>query len=187
MISTRWWIWGGLALLGAAAVALAPPADTDGRSALVAAVPRPGPAGLRATASPATGARPGALAAPTVLRLLPRQADTDEPASRLWQSGRPPVAPVALPAAVAALPPLPLPPPPPPPSAPPPPYRLIGRYADNARNGVILQGPDGQIVVAHAGQLLGEQYRIESLAGNTMVLTYLPLNLPQTMDIGIPR
>lgn len=182
MISTRWRIWGGLALLAGVALVLAPPPAGPGASgALVQAVSRPTPAGLRP--GPATGTGPAALPAATVLRLLPRQADTADPASRLWQIGGPP----AQPAANPAPPPVVIAPPPPVPSAPPLPYRLIGRYADNERNGVILQGPDGQIVIAHAGQLLGEQYRIDSLAGNTMVLTYLPLNLPQTLDIGISR
>ena len=73
------------------------------------------------------------------------------------------------------------------PVAPPVPYRMIGRYADEDRVGVILQSPDGKVVIAHAGQTLGDQYRVDTITDNVMVLTYLPLNLPQSMDVGITQ
>ena len=66
-------------------------------------------------------------------------------------------------------------------------YRFVGRYADADRLGVILQGPDGQVTVAHVGETLGSDYRVETIVGNSMVLRYLPLDLPQTLDIGVTR
>jgi len=51
----------------------------------------------------------------------------------------------------------------------------------------VLLGPDGGVLLAQAGEKLGDDYRVESLAGNVMVLSYLPLNLRQTIDIGIAK
>lgn len=181
MTNRRSMLWGGLLLLAVVAVALAPPADRS-EPGLVDAVQR--------------GQRPVALAAdagqrqPTVLRIAPRRADADADAGRLWQFAPPPVVAAAAPAP-ASRPTTPQPPPPPPPPAEPVapalPFKLLGRYADGSRVGVILQGADGGVLLAHAGDTLAGQYRVDTIAGNAMVLTYLPLNLHQTMDIGISR
>lgn len=176
-------IWIGLAVLGAAAIAFAPP--PEGASAPVVQ-PAARHTAAASNAPAATGAtraaartRDGAL---TVLRIAPRRDEPDGPADadRLWllpQPETPPAPPV-----VAAPP-----PPPPPPTAPPLPYQLLGRYAEEGRMGVMMIGPDGGIVVAHVGEKLGNDYRIESITGNTMVVIYLPMKLAQTLDIGIAR
>lgn len=167
-------LWWGPLIAGAALlVAFAPALDQT----VVQSVARPA---AQALAKPARADAPEA-----VLRVVKRLAEADEIDARLWHLQRAaPATPVAartLPAVVASAA------PPPEPAAPPLPYRMIGRYVDGDREGVILQGPDGALVIAHAGETLGEAYRVESLAGNVMVLNYLPLQQRQTMDIGIAR
>lgn len=180
MTGPRWAIWGGLALLAALAVALAPAPSQDRVDAVVVK-----PAARSPTLAGA-GVRPAPASLPPVARILPRVGDLDAALPRLWPA--PPVV-----ARVAAVPsasisaPLALPAPAAAPVAPPLAYRFVGRYADAERLGVILQGPDGQVTVAHVGETLGSDYRVEAIVGNSMVLRYLPLDLPQTLDIGVTR
>ena len=180
MIRRRWAIWGGLALLAALAVAWAPapPQDTVDAVGVKPAARRPTWAGA--------GVRPAAALLPPVARILPRAGDLDAALPRLWPAA-PPVARVApTPAARMPLPPV-VSGPAAAPAAPPLAYRFVGRYADAERLGVILQAPDGQVTLAHVGETLGSDYRVETIVGNSMVLRYLPLDLPQTLDIGVTR
>ena len=194
-------VWLVLAAAAALLVALAPPApeaaavvQNTGRRAVAAAeqAARQGPnqsQNQSLNQSPNQNQNqilnPGQL-----LRLIPRQAlDTPSGAGAdLWgmappaPPASPPAAPVRTSAATAALAAAPEPP-----AAPPLPFRLLGRYADSGREGVVLQGPEGEVVIAHAGETLAGQYRVVSLSGNLMVLHYLPLDLRQTMDIGVAR
>ena len=179
---SRLWPWIALAAAAGVAVYWAPPADED-----VVVVPT-----ARKTADGAAAAAAGrAAAAPPaadVLEIRPRSAPADA-AARLWSSAASqpasaPPSPLLRPvhaAAEAVTPTLP-----PPPQAPPLPFRLLGRYNDEDRNEVILLH-EGQVAVVHAGDLVGDTYRVETIAGNVMVLTYLPLNLQQTMDIGVAQ
>ena len=180
MTRRRMAAWALLLVAVVLALALAPPAPLPQADAVVQALPRPAVDGT---------ARP--LVAPTAvaqsLRQLPRQDWADLAGSRLWQGAAPPAeatpAPKALPQVPPQAPPLPVPPPAPTP----PPFRLLGRYVDGDREGVVLLGADASVLLAHAGEKLGDDYWVESLAGNVMVLSYLPLNLRQTMDIGIAK
>lgn len=180
MTGRRWAIWGGLALLAALALAWAPAPPPDTVDAVVAqpSARPPAPAGA--------GARPAPASLPPVARILPRAGDLDAALPRLWPAA-PAVARVAPTPSVRMTLPLALPAPAAAPVAPPLAYRFVGRYADADRLGVILQGPDGQVTVAHVGETLGSDYRVETIVGNSMVLRYLPLDLPQTLDIGVTR
>lgn len=180
MTGRRRMIWGGVVLLAVLAVAWAPAPPPDRVDAVLAkpTARPPGPAG--------PGARPAPAALPPVARILPRADDLDAALPRLWPA--PPAA-----ARSASVPPVRLPEtqaqaqPAAPAAAPPLAYRFVGRYADADRLGVILQGPDGQVTLAHVGESLGSDYRVETIVGNSMVLRYLPLDLPQTLDIGVTR
>ena len=180
MTGRRWAIWGGLALLAVLALAWAPAPPQDTVDAVVAQ-----PAG-RPPALADAGARPVPASLPPVARILPRAGDLDAALPRLWPAA-PAVALVAPSPSVRMALPLALPEPAAAPVAPPLAYRFVGRYADADRLGVILQGPDGQVTVAHVGETLGSDYRVETIVGNSMVLRYLPLDLPQTLDIGVTR
>jgi hypothetical protein len=87
------------------------------------------------------------------------------------------------------------PPPPPPPSAPasalppsrpvapPLPFTVLGKKLEDGSWEVFLGEQDNTYVV-RAQEMIGNNYRVESIAPPTAVLTYLPLNERQTLQIG---
>ena len=182
MNPARWWPWAVLAAAAAALLWLAPPPPD---AYVVQSLARGSPPAALLAAPPAVPPAAQTVGpinpAPAVLRMVPRIAEPEGTELLLWPAD---VAPVAAPApAVPASVAVPVPAP----AAPALPWRLLGRYAEGEKAGVVLQAPDGQLFVAHAGEPLGDDYRVESVAGNIMVLTYLPLNQRQTMDIGIAQ
>lgn len=80
-------------------------------------------------------------------------------------------------------------PPPPRPTAPPPavapalPFAFIGKMDDAERLRVFLTRGD-KIYTVTVGDVIDGTYRVERIAGSEMVLTYLPLNLKQTLSVG---
>jgi hypothetical protein len=85
-------------------------------------------------------------------------------------------------------------PPPPPvivqkpaaPVAPPLPYMYMGKMIENGRLSIFLTRQDKPYVV-HAGDVLDNQYRVDSISPPIMELTYLPLKQKQTLDIGATK
>ncbi|MBI4293734.1 MAG: hypothetical protein HY661_19835 [Betaproteobacteria bacterium] len=73
--------------------------------------------------------------------------------------------------------------PPPPPTAPPLPFTYLGRYEDSAKPVIFLVRGD-RILLVSAGDVIEGTYRVEGIAGSALALTYLPLNIRQTLDIG---
>lgn len=176
----RLWLWIALTAAAGALLYWAPPEDD-----VVAPT-----ATRRAAAadSAAVGRAAAGATAPAVLEIRPREASNDA-ITRLWlpsaasaPAAPPSSSPPRRPARVVAE----VPSPAPPPQAPPLPFRLLGRYNDEDHAGVVLLH-DGQVVVVHAGDSLAEVYRVETISGNVMMLTYLPLNLQQPMDIGVAQ
>jgi len=81
-------------------------------------------------------------------------------------------------------PPPPLPPAPPPaPSAPPMPFSYLGRYEDAPTRLVILVNGERMYTVAE-GDVIENTYRIERVTAGQVELTYLPLNIKQTLSTG---
>ena len=83
-------------------------------------------------------------------------------------------------------PPPPAPPrvvPPPPPTAPPLPFSFLGRY-EEAGTQIILLVRGDRIYTVSAGDVIDNTYRVEGLAGGRLELTYLPLNIKQTISTG---
>ncbi len=77
-----------------------------------------------------------------------------------------------------------LPPPPPPkPTAPPLPFGYLGRYQESQAAIIILVKGD-RIYTVSAGEVIENTYRVEGVAGGRVELTYLPLNIKQTIDTG---
>lgn len=72
---------------------------------------------------------------------------------------------------------------PPPPSAPPLPFTYLGRYDDSAKPVIFLVRGD-RILLVSAGDVIEGTYRVDGIAGSALGLTYLPLNIRQTLDIG---
>lgn len=75
------------------------------------------------------------------------------------------------------------PPPPPPPQAPPLPFAYMGRLSEDADTAVFLAMGDRNLVV-RPGDVIDNMYKLEEVSEDTLVLTYLPLSLRQTMPIG---
>ena len=69
------------------------------------------------------------------------------------------------------------------PQAPPLPFRVLGRYEESGQTVVFLQHNDQNLVV-RVGDTIAEQYKVESLNGSTLNLRSLPLNQPQTLEVG---
>jgi hypothetical protein len=84
----------------------------------------------------------------------------------------------------APPPPPPAPPaPPPPPSPPPLPYRYMGQLLEDGTLTVFLTRQNQNYAVK-AGDALDGGYRVDSINNQRMVLTYLPLNMQQSLAIG---
>jgi hypothetical protein len=75
------------------------------------------------------------------------------------------------------------PPPPPPPTAPPLPYSYLGRYVEDGRLIILLVRND-RIYTVSEGEVLDNTYRVERLARGWLEMTYLPLNIRQTLATG---
>jgi hypothetical protein len=75
--------------------------------------------------------------------------------------------------------------PPPPPSAPPVPYTFIGRLSEDESTTVFLAAGDRNLVVK-PGDVIDNNYRVDAVTDNAVSLTYLPLNVKQTLSTGVP-
>lgn len=81
------------------------------------------------------------------------------------------------------LPPPPPPLPPPPPAAPPLPFTYMGKLLQGDQWAVFLTAPDRNYMVK-PGDVIEDTYRVEEVRAPMMTLTYLPLNMKQTLYIG---
>lgn len=106
------------------------------------------------------------------------EADLNE-TSDLFPSASWYVAPAAPPAPVMMA----LPPPTPTPTAPPMPFGYLGRYQDAAKPIIFLTRSDRVLVVSE-GDVIEGAYRVDGIVGSRLGLTYLPLNISQSLDIG---
>lgn len=77
----------------------------------------------------------------------------------------------------------PPPPPPPAPTAPALPFTYLGRFGDSASRVVILAKGD-RVHTVTVGDVIENTYRVESFKAGMVVLTYLPLNIEQTLQTG---
>lgn len=80
-------------------------------------------------------------------------------------------------------PPPPKPVPPPPPAPPPLPFTYMGRLLEDDKLTIFLSKQDRHFAVK-AGDTLDGAYRVESVSAQQVVLTYLPLNMQQTLTLG---
>lgn len=85
------------------------------------------------------------------------------------------------------VPPPPPPPPPkvapPPPSAPPLPFSYLGRLVEGDVRTFFLARGD-RVLTVKEGDILDGIYRVDGVEGSTMSLTFLPLNIKQSLDVG---
>jgi len=113
-------------------------------------------------------------------KLKPRhfrdKAEEDVFKSKSWYVPPPPPKPVKLP-------PAPPPPPPPPPTAPPLPYSFMGSYDEPGGKSTIYLTKAGRIYSVSQGETLDGIYRVEGINSGNFTMTYLPLNIKQTLRI----
>jgi hypothetical protein len=93
-------------------------------------------------------------------------------ASHSWYVAPPPPPPVA-------------PTPPAPPEAPPFPYTFVGSYAPAGDNPVYFLARADRVIDAHVGDRLDGVYSFESAGSGSLVFNYLPLNVRQSVPIGV--
>lgn len=145
------------------------------------------------TTSTATRALPGAmLPAPAPERPTAIQSGDRTrtiPGSRgdpfvmlSWLRPPPPPPPPPPPAPAPEPPP---PPPPPKPVAPPLPFTFVGMLERGAtRPQAFLAKGDTLMVVSAEDMLDNNTYRVDSLTANEVVMTYLPLNIQQVLNVA---
>jgi hypothetical protein len=75
--------------------------------------------------------------------------------------------------------------PPPKPTAPPLPFIYFGRYEDSSTK-VIMLAKGEQIYTVSEGDVIDNTYRVEQVRVGVIDLTYLPLNIKQSINIGDP-
>ncbi len=75
------------------------------------------------------------------------------------------------------------PPPPPRPTAPPLPFSYLGRYQESEALLIILVKGD-RLYTVSPGEVIENTYRVDGIASGRIELTYLPLNIKQTLDTG---
>lgn len=162
--------WALLLSLLATSVASAIMAPNEGEDKTGAAAHKPAPERHRET---------HAATSPAELQLEPLQrsaAAESESANenerdifprQSWYVAPPPPKPVA----------------PPPPAPPPLPFTVLGKMLENGQPQVFLNKQERTMVVRE-GDVIEGTYRVESILAPTMTLTYLPLNMQQTISIG---
>lgn len=173
MNAIAWPVWGkwvALTAVAAAIVIAAPPEPQPEATS-------PAPAKRREAGDAAR--RPEAQRAPQPSRLeLERMKREDAAAiGNAFQATSwyvPPPAPPAPPSVPSA------PPPPPKPTAPPLPFTYLGTYEDKPARVVILVKGERMYTVSE-GEVIESTYRVERVADGFVELTYLPLDMKQTL------
>ncbi|OAJ53474.1 hypothetical protein A6V36_28650 [Paraburkholderia ginsengiterrae] len=151
------------------------PASSTAPTATHAAAPAPGsaPHTSAAHATPASAPTPHArlvsLRAP-----LSVESNNNPFAASSWLPPPPPVEVPVVPEVRA-----------PAPTAPPVPFTYLGELDAKAAKPQIFLSNGDQLLVVSPGDVVDNQYRIESVSESDVVLTYLPLN--QTQAVSIPR
>ncbi|PHV07380.1 hypothetical protein CSQ96_09215 [Janthinobacterium sp. BJB412] len=173
----------GVALVGAAGLLLW--GDPTPSGELAEPAPRhAAPAVAAANATNATNGNTGAAdaSAATILALLPRAQLLGEAGEGFGADGavfqgqnwNPPPPPVKAER----------PPPPPPPTAPPLPFTILGKAVSAGAWEVFLARGD-KTYVARLNEVIDGTYRVDRIAPPLLMLTYLPLNQTQQVNIGV--
>ncbi|MET3133423.1 hypothetical protein AAKU55_003713 [Oxalobacteraceae bacterium GrIS 1.11] len=166
-------ILGGAAIATLLAVYFAP--DDD------ASVVGPAAATTRERVTPAPAATLAAAALPAELQIHPRNEDEDLGnvfAKQSWAPEAPkkmmaapaPEAPAQATAKAAG-------------GAPPLPFQFMGHFIDEGKSAYFLQA-DGRNLVARVGEKIDDNYTLDSVSGDALTFTYLPLKQKQSLVVG---
>ena len=71
------------------------------------------------------------------------------------------------------------------PTAPPVPFTYVGELDAKAAKPQVFLSNGERLLIVSPGEVVDDQYRVESVSESDVVLTYLPLN--QTQSVSIPR
>lgn len=153
-------------------LALAGAALVGGCDSPAAATPRAAPARQAAApGAPAVLRQVSAARAP-----LADAAVTNVFAATSWQAPAPPPQPSAPASAPVAVVPAA-------PAAPPLPFRFLGRYGD-ANSQLVMLVKGEQLYLVAVGDTIDQAYRVDRVSATTVELTYLPLQLKQSLSTG---
>jgi hypothetical protein len=149
-------------------------------STLALAVVRPAPGTGPSAAAASSADAPGPDADPLGIATDRKRSIAKSPGDlfgRLsWLPPPPPPPPPAPPAP---------PPKPPVPTAPPLPFTFVGMLERGAdKPAAFLSKGDALFVVSVGDMVDNNTYRVDTLTANELVLTYLPLNTPQTLNVA---
>jgi Tfp pilus assembly protein PilP len=65
------------------------------------------------------------------------------------------------------------------------PYKFMGKMDDASSLKAFLNRGD-RVYVVSVGEVVDNTYRIDSIKAGQMTMTYLPLNVSQTLSVGSP-
>lgn len=63
------------------------------------------------------------------------------------------------------------------------PFRIVGRYVDDGVTGMFVQYND-RTLLARVGEMIGDDYKVDSIDGQNLTVVYLPMNVSQTISTG---
>jgi hypothetical protein len=174
--------WALIGLVTAGLVVMAP-SDNEGDSASQARPVKHGSGKAATTAASADKPRSqakievGHVELDRLAKFVAKQAQETEVGdafnSTTWYVAPPPPPYVAPPP----------PPPPPPPTAPPLPFTYMGRY-NEAESWIIILAKGDRVYTVAEGDVIENTYRVEKLTAGKINLTYLPLNIAQSLRTG---
>jgi hypothetical protein len=74
--------------------------------------------------------------------------------------------------------------PPPPPSAPPMPFTYMGKLVDGPDHMIIFLVKGEQVYTVRSGDVIDAIYRVDGVSAGLLTMTYLPLDIKQTINVG---
>ncbi len=72
-----------------------------------------------------------------------------------------------------------------PPQAPPLPFRFLGRIVEPGKNVAFVLGAGQGVVVVTVGDSIGGDYRVEKYENGQLLFHYRPMNIRQSLDVGV--
>lgn len=70
------------------------------------------------------------------------------------------------------------------PTAPPLPFTYVGKMLEEGKSSTVFLERQNRIFLVREGDAIDTNYRVDTIKAPVMTLTYLPLDLKQTMQIG---
>jgi hypothetical protein len=148
------------------------PADRAPRAAATAAAP----AAAERSAARAQPAASGNLLSRLAHRVIESKAVEALFHTQSWYVAPPPPPPAPVVVVV-----------PPPPTAPPLPFTVMGSYARPGDAAVYFLTRGDRVFDVHIGDTIDNTYSVDSADNGVLTLTYKPLNIQQTLPIGVSQ